>query len=338
MLRRDLVRSIHYLARIHDRKVHRALGYASITDYAAAVAGFTRNQTEVFLALGRRLDAYPEVRKALESGELPCSKARLIVERATPEEERRWVDAASRLGVRALKRELPRSLAAERLDSSVSDDAGRRAESPESDAAMPKVGEPPAVPSVSGPQPADTLCHVTYSFTPEEYAVWSTTMEHLRKRGRKESKARILIDALSMLIDDTGTGAARGSRFLLQIHKCPACRMAQIHNARGRFRAPVALLAAAECDAVVEDTANRRRSTIPPRLRREVVRRDDHRCQASGCRHTMYLEVHHRVPSAQGGRTELGNLITLCSGCHRELHRREAELREDAQDPVTPPI
>ncbi|MCS5480396.1 HNH endonuclease [Corynebacterium sp. YIM 101645] len=41
-----------------------------------------------------------------------------------------------------------------------------------------------------------------------------------------------------------------------------------------------------------------------------------HQCAAPGCDHTRFLEFHHIVPWAEGGVTELANLLPLCSGCH----------------------
>ncbi|HHU67617.1 HNH endonuclease [Corynebacterium sp.] len=41
-----------------------------------------------------------------------------------------------------------------------------------------------------------------------------------------------------------------------------------------------------------------------------------HQCAGPGCDHTRFLEFHHIVPWAEGGMTELSNLIPLCSGCH----------------------
>ncbi|HTE53339.1 MAG TPA: HNH endonuclease signature motif containing protein, partial [Kofleriaceae bacterium] len=41
--------------------------------------------------------------------------------------------------------------------------------------------------------------------------------------------------------------------------------------------------------------------SIPPRIRREVWRRDHGRCRVPGCRAARFLEVHHIVPRALGG-------------------------------------
>jgi 5-methylcytosine-specific restriction endonuclease McrA len=360
-LQRDLVRSISYVVTIHDRKVHRALGYASITEYAAAVAGFSRSQTETFLALGRGLGRYPHVRRALTEGTLSWSKARIIVERARPEEERHWLEAASRLSVRELADALSTAareemggivavvaapaptLTVPRREASASP-AGAAvstapASAPAAEAApVPAAAMPPtpapAIKYTTTAPPGD-VCHVTYAFTPEEYALWSAAHEVLRKLGRRESRAQLLVEALTGLAP--GRDASRGSvgpRYLLHLQLCPTCDEAAIITHRGRHAASSALLAASRCDALIEDDRHRRRSVIPPRIRREVLRRDGHRCQAPGCGHMAFLEVHHRVPVAAGGRTIAGNLVTLCARCHRELHRREEDLRQAGRDPV----
>ena len=55
------------------------------------------------------------------------------------------------------------------------------------------------------------------------------------------------------------------------------------------------------------------------RLREQVLRRDDWRCQNCGSRSN--LEVHHKEFRSQGGDDSEQNLITLCAGCHSLLHR-----------------
>jgi hypothetical protein len=60
--------------------------------------------------------------------------------------------------------------------------------------------------------------------------------------------------------------------------------------------------------------------TIPPALRRRVMRRDGGRCRVPGCRHAVFVDVHHLEPRAEGGGNTLENLVTLCSAHHRALH------------------
>ncbi len=88
-----------------------------------------------------------------------------------------------------------------------------------------------------------------------------------------------------------------------------------------------ALLEAAYCDAVIEDTGGNRRRTIPPRLRRQVMQRARFRWEAAGCPNTQFLQIHHRRPAAAGGGNTLDNLVVLCSRCHRRLHENEQTAR-----------
>ena len=60
--------------------------------------------------------------------------------------------------------------------------------------------------------------------------------------------------------------------------------------------------------------------SIPPSLRRAVIHRDGNACVLDGSRNR--LQVHHILPSSEGGPTEAENLITLCWFHHHvAIHR-----------------
>jgi hypothetical protein len=58
---------------------------------------------------------------------------------------------------------------------------------------------------------------------------------------------------------------------------------------------------------------------VPGWMMRAVEHRD-RSCRFPGCGRTMYLHAHHVVHWARGGRTELSNLVLLCTAHHRALH------------------
>lgn len=81
-----------------------------------------------------------------------------------------------------------------------------------------------------------------------------------------------------------------------------------------------------EAIAVTEDgkplNAGRSTRTIPPRLRKFVIGRDDG-CSAAGCTSRYRLQVHHRQHWADGGQTDAANLVTLCWYHHHvTIHQR----------------
>ena len=82
------------------------------------------------------------------------------------------------------------------------------------------------------------------------------------------------------------------------------------------------------CDSLVECAVfyrnqplgvGRNSRTVPRWLRRQLWDRDGG-CQFPGCGRTQWVHAHHVVHWAQGGATDLDNLILLCGFHHRFLH------------------
>lgn len=69
------------------------------------------------------------------------------------------------------------------------------------------------------------------------------------------------------------------------------------------------------------------KSTVPAPMRRAMLTRDRHTCQFPGCGSTRHLHAHHVIHWSDGGPTELGNLMTLCSFHHRFVHAHHWQLR-----------
>lgn len=55
------------------------------------------------------------------------------------------------------------------------------------------------------------------------------------------------------------------------------------------------------------------------RLHAQIQRRDGCACRVCGAS-KVPLELHHLVPESQGGRSQPGNLISVCRPCHQQLH------------------
>jgi hypothetical protein len=339
-VKRGLLRAAFYLAMIADRKVHRALGFQTIIDYAVASTSLTPRQARELVRMGRNLEHLPQIAAAIEDGSLSWGKARLIVSSATSDTEKDLLDLARSHGKRALdealkqrrenrsgsgtsspQSEIPTSAEAGPAQS----ESARSADSRSRHESRPRIAPGTSFRTSTEPRPI----HVNLAFTPEEYARWEAAIASWPRR-RGESLAALHLDALTRPPHRAPDPSTEVPGTLLVILECPTCRQAKIPTSRGERPAPRALLAATHCDAIVEQEQDghvTRRQTIPPQLRRQVLRRDRYRCQARSCGHARHLEVHHRVPAAQGGRTELNNLVTLCRRCHRRLHAQEQDTQ-----------
>ena len=107
-------------------------------------------------------------------------------------------------------------------------------------------------------------------------------------------------------------------------------------------RVGVQALEAILCDCVTEVTVNgedgtpmiygRTRQIIPPSLRRAALARTGGHCSIDGCDSTYRVEIHHKTPWSQGGRTDPENLVALCWFHHQiVIHERGFQLYEHPQ-------
>jgi uncharacterized protein DUF222/HNH endonuclease len=69
-----------------------------------------------------------------------------------------------------------------------------------------------------------------------------------------------------------------------------------------------------------------RRLASPAQIAALTVR-DEGRCQFPGCTHTRHLHAHHRIPWWFGGRTDIDNLILVCSFHHSVIHDHGYRIR-----------
>lgn len=72
----------------------------------------------------------------------------------------------------------------------------------------------------------------------------------------------------------------------------------------------------------------RKSRTVPGWLKRQVQHRDHH-CRFPGCGRTAFLQVHHRIPWALGGRTDFDDLLLLCWWHHIFIHEKGWHISKD---------
>jgi hypothetical protein len=238
--------------------------------------------------------------------EIGYTKAREIAQVAWPRTEAQWVEAA-------------RSSTQAQLVQKVKRVRARAASRPAAALFAPPADEPALA--------AEVPVRVSVEFTPEQHARGEALGERVRKRGAAGDRAEALLEALLCLSSSDSKTTNNADNFPwgksdqnihIHVHQCPDCGQVEA-NGRALGRADAARVG---CDAVVSTPGQRATATIAPRIRREVLARDRHRCQAPGCGRRHFLEIHHKQPRARGGTHEPANLVTLCAPCHRLWHER----------------
>ena len=303
--------TVLWFGEIMHRKLHRELGFSTMRAYAMEELGFSSTRTGDFIRLAEKLRDLPVMQEELAAGRLGYSKALEVIPVADAGNEKDWVKLAQ---------ENPRTKVREEVRRARRLAVGEKKDNPAQTEMMPRPV--PTAPPASVPVP------VGFTLTPVQYARYNELMAKVDHRG---SKAELLLAMAEALVADDEPKVARRRAIeappvQIHVHKCPKCAKVAVQTPMGEVELSQAEAEGVGCDAEVHVAGEANRSTIPPRVRREVLTRDRHQCRRKGCQNTRYVHLHHVTPRAKGGTNEAENLVTLCAACHDLWHERGGKL------------
>lgn len=311
--RRRLTRAKHELCcllRVIDqRATWRSRGCASLVEYAERELDLHPRLVTELVRLGRRLEDLPELHQAFATGELSWTKVRELARVATRHSEDAWLERAMQLTSRELEREV----------------------------AICEPGDEPPHPDDLAQEPAPERVRLVFDVATTDAQVVRQALAQLRAAaGEEEIEPGVLLAEMARVAleaSDESEAPVCRERYRVVLQQCTSCgRRTHVGQLDGDHRVADAVAGEANCDSEVVDarpgpnqwTASR---TIPPRVRREVEHRDNHRCVVPGCRSHLWLDLHHLKPRAEGGENTAENLVVACPAHHRMAHEKRIVIR-----------
>lgn len=305
-------------------------GARSLTDWVAVRLRIRHSSARRLVAVARRLVDLPVLSARFACGDLSLDQVDAISKMATPESEEELIDEALRLSSVQLDRWARRS------DSPSADDErgvwDRRRLVRQWNLDESELRYWGNLPAVGGQIFDDAIDKAVEGMTPNP------------ETGLFDSLETRAADALVELAATTGDEGS--PRAQLTIH---ADLDALVTEGEGTTELASGALVPNEtarrlsCDAVVETAVHdgnvvvgvgRNSRTVPGWLRRLVYDRAGGCCQFPGCRSRRWLQVHHRQHWADGGRTDLENLVLLCGFHHRFVHEHGWHITGPPERPV----
>jgi hypothetical protein len=301
--------------------VHARLGYGSFFEYVERLFGYSPRFTHDKLRVAAALGGLPQLAQALREGAATWSSVRELTRVATPETERAWLGAAS----------------------------GQTAHQVERLVSGHRTGDLPNAPKTAGAER-----HVLrFEVSGEVLATFREALTKLRREaaGSLDDDAALLLMARQVLGGPVDEGRAS---YQVAMTVCEACQRATQTGGGEAVEVTAEVAAMARCDAQILPRAHigkadrahmgqaehahvretklshKATQTVPPAVRRSVLRRDQRRCQVPGCRHATFVDVHHIRPREEGGGHEPENLLTLCGAHHRACHRGALSIEGSA--------
>lgn len=164
--------------------------------------------------------------------------------------------------------------------------------------------------------------------------------DHLFHERTDADSVSTLDAVLEMAGRSIGTieSPARRSRYRANIHVDTTTGAVTDHRGRSIPAGPAQRITCDTLAAVVYTehgvpaSVGRSQHIVPDRTRRLVEHRDGG-CRVPGCHADRIVEAHHIVHWSEGGRTDTGNLLSLCPKHHRLHHQRRLGITGDADRP-----
>ena len=297
-------------------RAHERLGYGGFIEYVERLFGYAPRLTYEKLRVAEALESLPELGQALREGAVSWSCLRELTRVATPETESTWLAQARGRTVREVEKLV----------------SGHR------------PGSLPDDPAEPGAQR-----HVLrFEVSGEVLATFRAAMTKIRTEagGPLDDDAALLLLARQVLAGPSDEGRAS---YQLEFSVCEQCERTQQVTQGELLEVSAEVAAMVRCDAqqlasthvgkaneavarahearaetkTAKARARRARATqtVPPSVRRAVLRRDRRCCQVPGCRHVGFVDIHHIQTREEGGAHDPDNLVTLCGAHHRACHR-----------------
>jgi len=279
--------------------VHAELGYASHSEYAERLFGYSPRHTRERVRVAVALEGLPDIAAALDAGELSWSAVREVTRVAHVSTEREWLDAIGGKTVRDVEKMV--------------------------------AGLQPGQRPTDAPDPRLVRHVLRLELASTVLAGFREVASLLRRElGTDLSDEDVLAEACNrVLLGRTDEGRAP---YQVALTRCESCSRVWRETGGEAIEVSAEEAEQACCDgqhigSVVTPVdageeapqPDRARQNITPKTRRKILRRDGG-CRVPGCRNHLWLHLHHLQLVSEGGRNDPTRLITLCGTHHRHVH------------------
>ena len=329
-------------------KAHARLGYGGFAEYVERLFGYSPRQSQEKLRVAEALETLPKASQELRAGTISFSAVRELTRVATTDTEGEWLAAARDKTVR----EVEELVSGQRPGARPGDapDAGAKrhvlrfevgadvlatfreamaklrrdaGESLDDDATLLLLSRQ----VLAGGRPETAGGGADRDAGRSAYQIALTICESCR-RGRQQARGESLEVSAEVVAMACCDAQHVGRLDAVDAAAAPVSADAHVGtDTRVGTDTDVAAPTHLERDAQVHAHVRvstktpRAKQSVPPAIRRLVLRRDRDHCRVPGCRHAIFVDVHHLDPRSEGGGNDPENLLTLCSAHHRANHR-----------------
>jgi HNH endonuclease len=297
--RQSTVALIVHLAEFDARRLYEPAGFSSLFKYCRAVLRLSEDAVYNRIESARAARRFHMIVDMLLARTLSPTTARLLARRLTPENHQELLSAASGLG----KEDVEKLLAARFPEAEVKASVRLARTAP---AAVPVVRAPAPMLSSAAPEVAGRIAGEAVSYSipaPARSTVRPVAVERYEVRftatAETREKLRLAQDLLGHAVPSGDLAQVFDRALTALVDELVRRKFAATPHPRGRR-------------GQAKDAGN-----VPADVRRAVYLRDGGRCSfvsvdGHRCGERRFIEFHHVVPRAAGGRATIENIQLRC--------------------------
>jgi hypothetical protein len=288
------------------QQVYRQLGYGSLFAYTTQELKPSEAVAYMFIQVARKAKEIPELKEAINQGEITISKAQRVASVLTPENQNELLAMARTLPKRELEKEVAklnplavvpekaRYVTEERLELKLGI----------SEEVMKKLR-----------RVQDLLATKKRRVVNLEVALSAMAEEYLEKHDPLEKAKRTTMRQKNQPEAPTPL-SIQGEAFGNQVCPGKVTPMLNMSSALNLLEGNVAK----------NNPQHYQRPAIPAKVEHEVILRDEAQCtyfdhHGKRCDQQRWLHRHHILPKTYGGNDATDNLTLLCAGHHKMVHQ-----------------
>jgi hypothetical protein len=301
---------VDVIQRIDREKLFRQMGYASLFEYVNKGLKLSESVAYGIITVARKSVEVPELKMAIEQGELSLSQAKRVTSVITNENAGELIEKAKTLTQKQLEREVAK------INPKIATPERTRYVNEErveirvcvSEAVMKKIKRAQDLES----QRTSSACDLEMTFE-------AIVDLYLERRDPVKKAQRILDKTEQLAIKP----------FLSRVtERSPSSRRAAERSPSSRRAAERSPSSRRVTDRSHSLSKATRRSPIPKFIQHQVHKRDAGQCtfidsRGQRCSNQRWTQIHHKIEMQFGGDHSFGNLVTLCFAHHRYVHLDE---------------
>jgi hypothetical protein len=278
---------LNVIMRVESRKIYLEFEVTSLHEYCVEMLGLSLHVANDFINVARTSFEVPELAEAIYSNKTSVSKARKICSVLTNKNSKEWIDLVVHCSCRVVEKAVasanPRSAIKESLKYVSSD-----------------------------------VLELRLAVSEEWSELLTKTKDRLSQSKRRAVSTE---EALFILMKE-----AHEQHDPVRKAERSKARKAKKQTSSSRAGAISKLEEKPNSGSREQDIRPERSRSLPAAVHHEVTLRDQGRCihvPSSGrrCKNKRWIDQHHVLPFAHGGKHTADNLQTLCSAHHKIRHK-----------------